>query len=243
MKSPVLGLRSPVLAFIPLVLLAPSCSNSGWDPTANMGKPGGGDEVKFIARSDGTVDIGALGALSKYIRGQRHLNRSEEQILESLVQKEIGGYRFERLRVLEQKKAATTKRHEVKRAESNAKHQAKIERIRKSPAPDKSSQIEVAEREHESETKQAEAEVKRELVLIDTEIKREKSKTYVVPVRDPQNPKNRSVVLIDTNNRVKGSKVYQVDRSMVDLAKVASREDPDVAVLTNVAPLQLPGGP
>jgi len=209
-----------------------------------MGRADGSDEVRFIARSDGTVDIGSLGKISRYISGQRQLGRNEEQILESLVQREIGGYRIERLKVLERKRQATAKRHETQRTQRKARHTARVEKIRSAPlpAPEKSKQLETAQREIEVETKQAETEMKRELVLIDTEIKHEKSRTYVVPVNDPRGPKNRSVVLVDANNRIKGSKVYQIDRSVVDLAKVASRDEPDVAVLSDMAPLRISGG-
>ncbi len=236
--------RRAIFAAMPLALLFPSCTPEGYDPTKNMGRADGSDAVTFIAKSDGTVDIGALGKLGKYIRGQRQLNRSEEQILQSLAQKEIAGYRFERLRVLEQKKAATTKRHETAKAASNSKHQARVERIRKAPlpAPEISRQVESAEREHVAETKQADAAVQRELVLFDSEIKREKSRTYVVPVSDPKGPKSRSVVFIDAKNRIKDSRVYQIDRSVSELAKAAGGDSPDVAVLDDVPPLRLPGG-
>lgn len=234
---------SPKAVFAPLIviLLMPACTNEGWDPTANMDRSG---EERFIARADGPVDVGTLGKLGKYIRGQRQLNRSEEQILESLVSKRIGGYRFERLKVLEQKRASTAKRHQTQRAERSSRHQARVKRIESSPAPaaEKARELSTAKTEHEAETKQAESQAKRELVLIDNEIQREKSRTYVVPVNDPKGPKGRSVVLVDASNRIKGSKVYQIDRSVVDLAKVASRDEADVAVLSDVAPLQIPGG-
>jgi hypothetical protein len=231
-------------ACLVVMALSSSCSNQAWDPTANMGRGDGSDEVRFIARGDGTVDIGSLGKISRYINGQRQLGKNEEQILESLVQRQIGGYRIERLKVLEQKKQATAKRHDTQRSKRKALHSARLDKIRSSPipAPEKSRQLETAQREIETETKQEEATMKRELVMIDTEIKHEKSRTYVVPVNDPKGPKGRSVVLVDANNRVKGSKVYQVDRSMVDLAKVASRDEPDVAVLTDVSPLRISGG-
>jgi hypothetical protein len=234
---------SPTAVFAPLIvtLLMPACTSEGWDPTANMDRSG---EERFIARADGPVDIGTLGKLGKYIRGQRQLNRSEEQILESLASKRIGGYRFERLKVLEQKRASTAKRHETQRAERSSRHQARVKRIETSPAPaaEKARELSSAKAEHEAETKQAETQAKRELVLIDNEIQREKSRTYMVPVNDPKGPKGRSVVLVDASNRIKGSKVYQIDRSVVDLAKVASRDEADVAVLSDVAPLQIPGG-
>src|SRR5687767_6090813 len=108
MKSRWILFAGPLCA---LTALSPSCSNQGWDPTKNMGRADGSDEVRFIARSDGTVDIGSLGKISRYISGQRQLGRNEEQILESLVQREIGGYRIERLKVLERKRQATAKRH------------------------------------------------------------------------------------------------------------------------------------
>jgi hypothetical protein len=234
--------------FLPAGLLcsvfASSCSNQGWDPTKNMGRGDGSDEVRFIARGDGTVDIGSLGKISRYIHGQRQLGRNEEQILQSLLQREIGGYRIERLKVLEQKRRATAQRHEAQRTQRKSRQSARVEKIRSAPipAPEKSRQLETAQREIEAETKQAESEMKRELVLIDTEIKHEKSRTYVVPVNDPKGPRNRSVVLVDANNRIKGSKVYQIDRSMVDLAKVAARDEPGVAVLTDISPLRLSGG-
>ena len=229
------------MAPVVVSLLIPACTNEGWDPTANMDRSG---EERFIARADGPGDIGTLGKLGKYIRGQRQLNRSEEQILESLLSKRIGGYRFERLKVLEQKRASTAKRHETQRGERTSRHQARVKRIESSPAPaaEKSRELSSAKAEYETETKQAETQAKRELVLIDNEIQREKGRTYVVPVNDPKGPKGRSVVLVDSSNRIKGAKVYQIDRSVVDLAKVASREEADVAVLSDVAPLQIPGG-
>ena len=241
MKVHVLLSPKPVLApFIGTLLIA-ACTNEGWDPTANMDRTG---EERFIARADGPVDIGTLGKMGKYIRGQRQLNRSEEQILESLLSKRIGGYRFERLKVLEQKRATTTKRHETQRAERTSRHQARVKRIESSSAPaaEKARELSSAKAEYETETKQADTQAKRELVLIDNEIQREKSRTYMVPVSDPKGPKGRSVVLVDSSNQIKGSKVYQIDRSVVDLAKVASREEADVAVLSDVAPLQIPGG-
>lgn len=241
MKAPVTISPSAVLAPLIVTLLVPSCTSEGWDPTANMDRSG---EERFIARADGPVDIGTLGKLGKYIRGQRQLNRSEEQILASLASKRIGGYRFERLKVLEQKKTTTAKRHESARVERESRHKNRVASIQRSslPAPEKSRQLEAAATEHQTETKQAEVQAKRELVLIDNEIQREKSRTYLVPVNDPKGPKGRSVVLVDANNRIKGSKVYQIDRSVVDLAKVASREEADVAVLSDVAPLQIPSG-
>ncbi|WP_035607978.1 hypothetical protein [Haloferula sp. BvORR071] len=241
MKSPSI-LRAGGICLI--VVLAPACSNQGWDPTKNMGRGDGSDEVKFIARGDGTVDIGSLGKISRYINGQRQLGRNEEQILEALVQKQIGGYRIERLKVLEKKREATVQRHKTQTAERTKRHAAKVAKIQSSPlpAPEKTKQLAAAESENKAAEQQEESATKRELVMIDTEIKQEKSKTYVVPVNDPQGPKGRSVVLVDANNRVKGSKVYQIDRSMVDLAKVAARDEPNVAVLTDVSPLRVSGG-
>lgn len=231
-----------VFPAVPLALLLPSCSNEGWDPTTNMGRPGGGDEVKYIAKADGTIDIGTLGKLSKYIRGQRRLNRSEEQILTALAAKQIGGYRFERIRVLEQKRAAVTKQHQSQKAVSASRYQARVAKIEQSPAPQKPQLLETAKREYQAETKQQEAAMNREIVLIESQIKAERSKTYVVPVRDSAGSKDRSVVLIDSSNRIKDSKIYQIDRSVVDLAKVLASEQPDMAVLTDVRPLSLPSG-
>jgi hypothetical protein len=225
------------------VMLVPACSNQGggaWDPTKNMGN--GSGEVKFIARGDGTIDIGTLGKISRYISGQRQLGRNEEQILESLVQKRIGGYRIERLKVLEKKREATVQRHKTQTAERQKRYAAKVAKIKATPYPQPEKQLAAAESEYKAETRQAEAAEKRELVMIDTEIRQERSRTYVVPVNDPQGPKGRSVVLVDANNRIKGSKVYQIDRSMVDLAKVASREEPNVAVLSDATPLPVGGG-
>ena len=241
MKSPSI-LRAGGLCLI--ASLAASCSNEGFDPTKNRGRAGGGDEVKFIARGDGTIDIGSLGKISRYISGQRRLGRNEEQILDALVQKQIGGYRIERLKVLEKKREATVQRSKTQSAQRQSKHAAKVAKIQSSPlpAPEKSRQLAVAEKEIKIETQQAESETKRELVLIDTEIKHEKSRTYVVPVNDPQGPKGRSVVLVDANNRVKGSKIYQIDRSVVELAKASSRDQSDVAVLSDVSPLRISGG-
>ena len=245
MKKSSSALRRAVVGYLPLALLLPSCTPEGYDPTKNMGRADGSDVEKFVVVSDGEVDAAALGKLGRYIRSQRQLNRSEEQILQSLVTKQIGGYRFERLRVLEQKKAAATRRHETASAASASKHQVRVERIRKSPlpAPEIARQLESADREQATETRTEEATLKRELVLIDTEIERERRKVYVVPVTDPKGAKSRSVVLIDANNRIRESKVYQIDRSIVDLAKVAARDEPEVAVLSDVPPLRLPGGP
>lgn len=208
-----------------------------------MGRADGSDVEKFVTVTDGNVDVAVLGKLGRYVRSQRQLNRSEEQILEALARKEIGGYRFERLRVLEQKKQNTAKRHQTERATRDSRHQARVVKIRQAPAPDRSRQLELAEREHETETRQEETRMKREIVLIENEIKAERSKTYLVPVRDPKGSKDRSVVLIDSSNRVKNSKIYQIDRSVVDLAKVIASGEKDVAVLTDVRPLSLPGGP
>ncbi len=234
--------RRSAIAAMPLTLFVSSCSNEGWDPTTHMGRPGGGDEVKYIARSDGTVDIGTLGKLSKYIRAQRRLNRSEEQILNALAQKEIGGYRIERLRVLEQKRAVAAKRHQTQIAASESRYRARVAKIQASPAPEQPRLLETAKREFQAETEQQKATMNREIVLIDSEIKAERSKTYLVPVRDSAGSRDRSVVLIDSSNRIKDSKIYQIDRSVVDLAKVLASEQPDVAVLTAVRPLALPSG-
>jgi hypothetical protein len=208
-----------------------------------MGRPGGGDEVNYIAKSDGTIDIGTLGKLSKYISGQRRLNRSEEQILESLAAKQIGGYRVERIRVLEQKRAAVTKRHQAQKAESDSRFRARVAKIGNTPAPENPQLLETAKREYQAETKRQESAMNREIVLIESEIKAERSKTYVVPVRDFAGSRDRSVVLIDSSNRIKDSKIYQIDRSVVDLAKVLASDQPDMAVLTDVRPLSLPSGP
>ena len=241
MKSPWI-FRAGGLSLV--VILAPSCSNEPFDPTKNMGRGDGSDEVKYIARGDGTIDIGTLGKISRYISGQRDLGKNEEQILESLLQKRIGGYRIERLKVLEKKREATVQRHKSQTAERQKRHSAKVAKVLSSPLPppEKKKQMAAVESENKAETQQAETAEKRELVLIDTEIKQERSRTYVVPVNDPKGPKGRSVVLVDANNRIKGSKVYQVDRSVVDLAKVAARDEPGVAVLSDVTPLPVSGG-
>jgi hypothetical protein len=235
--------RRAVFASAPLALWLPACTPEGYDPTKNMGRADGSDVEKFVTVADGEVDAAALGKLGRYIRSQRQLGRGEEQILEALAKKEIAGYRFQRLRILEQKKEATTKRHQTQRAQRQSRQQARVAKIQQSPAPEKARQLELAEREHETETKREEAAMKREIVLIENEIKAERSKTYLVPVRDPKGSRDRSVVLIDSSNRVKNSKIYQIDRSVVDLAKVMASEEPDVAVLTDVKPLSLPGGP
>lgn len=239
MKSPWI-FRAGGLSLV--VMLVPSCGP--YDPTKNMGPADGSGAVNFTARTDGTIDIGTLGKISRYISGQRQLGRNEEQILEALVQKQIGGYRIERLRVLEKKREATVQRHKSQTAERQKRHTAKVAKIQSSPAspPEKKKMMAAAESEIKVETQQAEATEKRELVLIDTEIKQERSRTYVVPVNDPQGPKGRSVVLVDSSNRIKDSKVYQIDRSVVDLAKVAARDEPGVAVLSDVTPLRVSGG-
>jgi hypothetical protein len=232
------------IALLPLVLMVPGCSSDGWDPTENMGNADGSGEVSWVMATDGPVDVGTLGALGRYIRGQRKLNRSEKQILESLAGKQIGGYRVERLRVLERKRESAVRSHRAATADLESRRQAKVERIRESSAPaaEKSRQLDAAEREYKADMSQADAGLRRELELIDTEITREKRKTYMVAVKDPKSSGRRTVVLIDANNRVKNSKVYEIDRPMVDLARIAAREEPDVAVLTNVAPLRLPAG-